>query len=196
MKDLPPSVHTTRAIRRFQCSKCSGAGGQSLEVTSQCEVCRGRGWIEPERGAEQLCPKCKGFQVTPVVQRASCGECDGKGYVVALVEIMHEEKKRELPCRRCKGTGAVIVLVEVDSDDCERCGGSGVDFDEAARGVAMEEARCPDCGGGRKARGIRREERECPKCHGRGRCGEAYIEEVVRIVSTGPDTSHTQPPSS
>jgi DnaJ-class molecular chaperone len=193
MKDsTPPPVRTTRAIRRFQCGKCSGAGEQEQQTSATCTVCDGRGWIEPARGTEQLCPACKGFQKCPVVHRGECAECQGKGYVVALVEITHEEKQRDSPCRRCKGEGVVVQVIEVDLLDCERCGGSGIDFEMAAHGVPMESAKCPDCGGGRKDWGKRREEEDCPACRGKGTRMETYVEEVVRIVSSIPDASNAE----
>jgi DnaJ-class molecular chaperone len=188
----PPIVRTTRAIRRFQCERCSGAGEQEQQTLATCNVCNGRGWIEPVQGAEQLCPTCKGFQKCPVVQRGECAECQGKGYLVALVEITHEERKRDTPCRRCKGTGTVVQVIEVDLVDCERCGGSGIDFEKAAQGVPMERTKCPDCGGGEKAWGKRREEQECPKCRGRGRRAETYMEEVMRIVNADTDSPHAE----
>jgi DnaJ-class molecular chaperone len=172
----------TREVLRYRCRTCSGTGLIDNQRATPCQSCGSRGWIAPSRGKEILCPTCKGFQSVVGRSQIPCADCDGNGHVVKLVEKTQIQKQRTVTCPKCRGERVVSVVVRVDSDDCERCGGSGVDFERARHGVPLSQTRCPDCKGGTRSAKARVDQ-DCPKCGGTGKCIETYCEEVVRVIN-------------
>jgi DnaJ-class molecular chaperone len=181
----------TRELRRLRCNACSGTGNNQPSIQQQCACCQGKGWTADAGGHEAICADCKGFRT--VIVSNPCSSCDGKGYHVALIELIQEEREREVTCFRCKGSGTRTIVRRVAQAECERCGGTGIDFALTARGVALVDATCKDCDGGRSDTGKKRDTVECDECRGFGEITEIYMATQARFVDPSDSSSSTFP---
>lgn len=170
----------SREIRHAPCARCALKGGIYSQFDSVCPSCAGRGWQSVTQKEEQICTKCNGFGVAAITLCDPCEECDGRGHHVLLFEFVRKDTTVMHQCDLCGGRGYRMERRRVEPEDCERCGGSGVDFEG-------DFGRCPDCGGGERQWGYRREEVECGMCDGQGRRIDTHSErESILISRTGP----------
>lgn len=190
---------TRRELRKSPCISCAGSGSLSRRAEKTCADCKGKGWVECASQQEEICSHCKGNGKVPCVVKSSCGPCEGKGYLIGIIEITTSM----LPCSACDGSGHTegeysncptcegLGVVDDDSPGtktcpvcegegevnnlcCDQCGGIGT-LDVAHLAVSEEESPCPTCHG----EGSVPQKLKCKKCHGSGAVKQAEEKDVT-----------------
>lgn len=97
----------------ISCAFCNGTGKDPfnlLSSLSQCQVCKGTGWVEIQEPFKK-CVYCSGSGENNLGARVPCIVCGGKG---------NNHCRSSAKCSQCKGTGKGS-----DRLPCTSCAGKG-----------------------------------------------------------------------
>ena len=113
-----------RYAQKEACEDCQGSGCNISYKSDPCPGCNGVGWTANSNGDPVICPICRGLRLVQTEVRNTCEKCDGRGYLVFIMQ----DYEGEVPCETCEGSGKMdcyCVEENPGKEDCDQCSGSG-----------------------------------------------------------------------